>query len=74
MPYSPNFNGIENYFNLVKVEYKKLILQKLVKGIRHDVTAAIHLSIANVQKEKMQASVTHGLNMIKRQAKELGLE
>ena len=74
VPYSPKFNGIENYFNLVKAEYKKLILQKLVKGIKPDVTAAIHQSIANVQKKKVQACVTHGLNMIKRQAKELGLE
>jgi transposase len=53
VPYSPNFNGIENYFNLVKAEYKKLILQKLVKGIKPDVTATIHQSIANVQKEKV---------------------
>ena len=69
VPYSPNFNGIENYFNLVKAENKKL-----VKGINPDVTAAIHQSIANVQKEKVQACVTHGLNIIKRQAKELSLE
>ena len=53
VPYSPNFNGIENYFNLVKAEYKKLILQKLVKGIKPDVTATIHQSIANVQKKKV---------------------
>ena len=70
----PNFNGIENYFNLVKAEYKKLILQKLVKGIKPDVLAAIHQSIGSVQKEKVQACVGHGLNNIKRKAKELGLE
>ena len=54
VPYIPNFNGIENYFNLVKAEYKKLILQKLVKGIKPDVTATIHQSIASVQKEKVR--------------------
>ena len=57
VPYSPYFNGIEAYFDRVKAEYKKLILQKLVKGIRPDVVAVIHQSIANVQKEKVQACV-----------------
>ena len=74
VPYSPDFNGIEAYFARVKAEYKKLILQKLVKGIRPDVVAAIHQSIANVQKEKVQACVAHGLASIGRKAKELGLE
>jgi transposase len=27
VPYSPDFNGIESYFSLVKGQYKKLILQ-----------------------------------------------
>ena len=26
IPYSPDFNGIESYFSLVKAEYKKLVL------------------------------------------------
>jgi len=26
MPYSPDFNGIESYFSLVKAEYKKIAL------------------------------------------------
>ena len=26
VPYSPDFNGIETYFSLIKGEYKKLIL------------------------------------------------
>lgn len=26
VPYSPDFNGIESYFSLVKAEYKKLFL------------------------------------------------
>ena len=31
MPYSPDFNGIESYISLIKAQYKKLVLQKLVK-------------------------------------------
>ena len=34
VPYSPNFNGIETHFSLLKGEYKKLILERLIKGIK----------------------------------------
>ena len=34
VPYSPDFNGIETYFSLLKGEYKKLILEKIIKGIK----------------------------------------
>ena len=36
VPYSPDFNGIETYFSLIKGEYKKLILERLIKGIKVD--------------------------------------
>ena len=32
--YSPDFNGIETYISLLKGEYKKLILEKIIKGIK----------------------------------------
>ena len=32
MHYSPAFNGIETYFSLLKGEYKKLLLERLIKG------------------------------------------
>ena len=31
--YSPDFNGIETYFSLLKGEYKKLILERFIKGV-----------------------------------------
>ena len=34
VPYSPDFNSIETYFSLLKGEYKKLILEKIIKGIK----------------------------------------
>ena len=34
VPYSPDFNGIETYFSLLKGEYKKLILERIIKGIK----------------------------------------
>ena len=36
VPYSPDFNGIETYFSLIKGQYKNMLLQKLIKGIRPD--------------------------------------
>lgn len=41
IPYSPDFNGIESYFSLVKGEYKKLILQALLKEDTFDVKELI---------------------------------
>ena len=34
VPYSPDFNGIETYFSLLKGEYKKLILENIIKCIK----------------------------------------
>ena len=36
VPYSPDFNGIETYFSLLKGEYKKLLLERLIKGFKVD--------------------------------------
>ena len=32
VPYSPQYNGIESYFFLLKRQYKRLLLQKILKG------------------------------------------
>ena len=68
VPYSPDFNGIESYFSLVKGEYKKLILQKLVKGIKVDSTALIKESVERVDNEKIKRCVEQGLKCIKLKA------
>ena len=36
VPYSPDFNGIETYFLFLKGENKKLILERLIKGVKVD--------------------------------------
>lgn len=48
VPYSPDFNGIETFFSLVKGHYKKLILQILMKGQRPDSQKLIIESLAFV--------------------------
>ena len=45
MPYSPNLKGIESYFSLLKGEYKKLILERLIKGVKVDSQSLIVQSI-----------------------------
>ena len=57
MFYSPDFNGIESYFSLVKGRYKKLVLQRLLKGLEVDAAPLIRQSIAGVTNEKKMRGV-----------------
>ena len=36
MPYSPQYNGIESYFSLVKSQYKNLLLKVLLADLTFD--------------------------------------
>ena len=65
VPCSPDFNGIETYFSLLKGEYKKLILERLIKGIKVDSSSMIVQSIQKVDQEKVKRCVTGGLNRIR---------
>ena len=49
VPYSPAFNGIETYFSILKGEYKKLILDGLIKGVKVDSSSLIVQSIGKVE-------------------------
>ena len=66
MPYSPDFNGIESYFSLVKGHYKKLLLQIMMKGETFDVVSLIKQSIALVSHEKIRNCLVNGLNEIEK--------
>ena len=68
VPYSPDFNGIETYFSLLKGEYKKLILEKIIKGIKVESQSMIMQSIQRVDQDKAKRCVTAGLNCIGTQA------
>ena len=65
VPYSPDFNGIETYFSLLKGEYKNLIQERLIKGIKVDSSSMIMQSIQMVDQEKAKRCVTGGLNRIR---------
>jgi len=62
MPYSPEFNGIESYFSLVKAEYKKLALNQLLKDIPLDTISLIKRSVDNIDDEKVKKCVKYGLS------------
>ena len=65
VPYSPDFNGIETYFSLLKGEYKKIILERLIKGIKVDSSSMIVQSIQKVDQGKAKRCVARGLNRIR---------
>ena len=68
VPYSPAFNGIETYFSLLKGEYKKLLLERLIKGVKVDSSSLIMQSIQMVDQEKAKKCVAAGLKCIRTQA------
>ena len=49
IPYSPQFNGIESYFSLVKTEYKKLLLKHMLSNSNFEVVSLIKQSLKHVK-------------------------
>ena len=64
MPYSPDFNGIESYFSLVKAEYKKLALQLLLKNESINTLELIERSVKSIDNEKVKRCAKFGVTMI----------
>lgn len=53
VPYSPDFNGIESYFALLKASYKKLLLETIMKGDNIHEAGLIIRSIGKVHDKKI---------------------
>ena len=68
VPYSPDFNGIETYFSLLKGEYKKLLLERLIKGVLVDSSSLITQSVQRVDQDKVKKCLSAGLTCIRAQA------
>ena len=64
IPYSPQFNGIESYFSLLKGEYKKELLQKLMHDRDFSVIRLIKRSVILVDDEKTRACARNGTEAI----------
>ena len=50
VPYSPEFNGIEFYWGLIKSHYKKLLLYHLMQDLAIDTVDLIESSAKRVNK------------------------
>ena len=64
IPYSPQFNGIESYFSILKNEYKNLLLQQIIKGEKVDAVKFIKMAVDAIDEEKTKKCVKYGLDSI----------
>jgi len=64
VPYSPQFNGIESYFSLLKRQYKKLVLERVLKESPVDTIELIEEAIREVEDEKTRNCVMNGCEAI----------
>jgi hypothetical protein len=64
IPYSPQYNGIESYFFLVKQQYKKRLLQRIMKDQSLDIRRLIHESIKAVEDWKTKNCCDGGLKEV----------
>lgn len=71
MPYSPQYNGIESYFGLVKLHYKNMLLRDLLANRRLDVEKLIKQAIEKVDDKHAQACARNGREAIEKKFVEL---
>ena len=63
-PYSPQYNGIESYWFLLKQVYKKLLLTNMIKGRNLCVRAMIRTAIETVEQAKVISCCRDGIRHI----------
>lgn len=64
VPYSPQFNGIEAVFSMVKAAYKKQLLTNILEGRTQQRPTLIKQAILNLDRERIARCVRHGLSEI----------
>ena len=64
VPYSPQYNGIESYWFLLKQIYKKDLLFKSLNDQRLGITEMIHSAVQRVDDHKAKRCVEGGLRLI----------
>lgn len=62
VPYSPQFNGIEAVFSVVKCNFKKQLLHDLQLGRQTEVREIISSAFNSVDKEKVERCVQFGVS------------
>ena len=64
VPYSPQYNGIESYWFLLKQIYKKDLLYKSAQGLKISIPDMIHNAVPIVEDNKIRRCAEHGLREI----------
>jgi transposase len=64
VPYSPQFNGIEAVFSIVKAGFKKELLRQLQKEQQPNVRELITHAFGQADLGKVQRCIDHGLSKI----------
>lgn len=64
IPYSPDFNGIESYFSLVKAGYKNLWMQQYQKKQHIDPANLIEAVIAKDMRSLVAACIKKGFECL----------
>jgi hypothetical protein len=64
VPYSPQYNGIESYWFLLKQVYKKDLLHRSAKGLRLSIHDMIHGAVPEVEDSKIKRCAEGGLSQI----------
>lgn len=65
VPYSPQFNGIEAVFSMLKATYKKSLLTSILNGQRKQRTNLIVEAVQGMDHHKIANCVKHGMFEIK---------
>ena len=61
IPYSPQFNGIESVFSMVKAAFKKSLLKEIIAGERRNSIKLIKRAIIGLDSEKVKRCVVNGI-------------
>jgi hypothetical protein len=64
VPYSPDYNGIESYWFLLKQVYKKDLLHRSAEGSRLEISTMIHNATSQIEGEKIRSCANGGLKNI----------
>ena len=66
VPYSPQYNGIESYFSIVKNHYKKQLLKRLTTDSDVDANKLIKEALKAVDDKKAMACARFGRETIEK--------
>ena len=64
IPYSPQFNGIEAVFSMVKQKYKVMALRRIVMEKRYSPRELIDISITELEFVKIQRCIDNGMTLL----------